>query len=125
MNHREEAQLEVLAERVANLIARVDNGFADMGIEIKEQGKKIDQSLNETQRLGIRMDKVETTLSDHMAIDQMLHAKVGEHLESHKRREYSAEGKHEAMAWIDKVILRYLVPAGMLGYGIYNYIGRQ
>lgn len=119
MNHREQASLDVLQERMTNLIARVDQGFADQRVDTVEQGKKIDVAVSATERLGIRMDGVENAMSDHKASDELVHKDVKEHIDAHKKREYTADGRSEALTWIDKAIIRYLLPLGAVGVAIY------
>ncbi len=119
MNHREQASLDVLQERMTNLISRVDQGFADQRVDAVEQGKKIDEAVASTQRLGIRMDGVETAVSDHKAADELVHKDVREHIESHKKREYTADGRSEALTWVDKAIIRYMLPLAAVGIAAY------
>lgn len=122
LNHREQASLDVLQERMTNLIARVDSGFAEQKVDTAEQGRKIDEASSAIQRLGIRMDNVESTVNDHKAADEIVHHDVKEHIDAHKRREYVGEGRQDALAWIDKAIMRVLVPLAVAGAAIYAYL---
>lgn len=118
MNEREHVSIDVLHERLTNLITIVSDIRTDIGEMKIEQSKDHDSNL----RLTNRVDRMENLHSDHLAEDTLVHDKVNNHLEKHLTTVAVQQGQAEALGWLDKAMLRYFIPIGFFAMAVYAFV---
>lgn len=121
MNPRDSASLEVLNERMANLIARVEAWSAELKTGQVEQGRRLDKLSSDIAQLTQRQNNSETAASNHYAADQIIHQSLDSHLDSHKKKEYQTEGRQEAFSVADRIFFR-IGPLGMAVWVTYSFV---
>ena len=118
MNEREHVSIDVLHERLTNLITIVTDIRKDVGEMKIERSEDHDANL----RLTNRVDRMENLHSDHLAEDDLVHKKVIDHLERHLTTVAVQQGQAEALGWLDKAMLRYFIPISLFTMAVYAFV---
>ena len=112
--------LEVLEERLTNLIGRVTIGFDEAARKAEEQTAEIYGLKEQVKQQNSNVRDLKANQANHEAVDRAIHVDVKTHLEEHKKQGDVAKGRSEVLGILDKILLRagsVTMTIGGLTYG--------
>jgi hypothetical protein len=102
------------AVHLENRLTKLEEGQVAIRTQIKDLGEALQKQVA---GVGSDVKATQRALDKHVQSDEVW---MHEHDLAHQKADGIAQGQHEAYGWIDKAILRYLLPLIALSLALYE-----